>query len=173
VVPAVPIDFFSRYLIAYDVYPLINASHVKHIYAMGLKNQGISKRDVLPELRVDRGSPNTSLITQEFFSLLGADLSFARVRRPTDNALTERLFGTAKQGEIYLVGSYPDDHSARHEIGVYISLYNNERPHQSLWNFTPRHIHEVNNNTLILKELAELKRHSRFTRKLYWEGQRI
>jgi transposase InsO family protein len=25
---------------------------------------------------------------------LGAELSFARVRRPTDNALTERFYGT-------------------------------------------------------------------------------
>jgi transposase InsO family protein len=35
---------------------------------------------------------------------LGAELSFARVRRPTDNALTERFYGTIKQEEIYLVG---------------------------------------------------------------------
>jgi transposase InsO family protein len=84
---------------------------------MGLKNQGILSKDILPELRTDRGSPNTSWVTKEFFSLIGADISFARVRRPTDNALTERFFGTAKQEEIYVVGSYPDEHSSRYEIG--------------------------------------------------------
>ena len=48
------IDFFSRYAIAYDIYPSINVSHIKHIYTTGLKNQGIGKkRDALPELRVD------------------------------------------------------------------------------------------------------------------------
>jgi len=166
------IDFFSRYLIAYDLHPSINASHVRHLYAAGLQSQGIQKNGILPELRVDRGSPNTSLVTQEFFSLIGADLSFARVRRPTDNALTERFFGTAKQEEIYVVGSYPDERSAREEIGTYISRYNNERPHQSLWNFTPSCIHEVNNNTRILKELDELKAQARAARKRYWEGQR-
>jgi putative transposase len=167
------IDFFSRYIIAYDVYPSINASHVKHLYSMGLVHQGISKRNTLPELRVDRGSPNTFFVTREFFALLGADLSFARIRRPTDNALTERFFGTAKQEEIYVVGSYPDARSARDELGTYISSYNNGRPHPSLWNFTPTHIHEVKNNTLILEELGELKKRSRLARKLYWEDQNI
>lgn len=113
------IDFFSRYLVAWDICPSVNSSHITHIYKEGLKNQGIRKEDIKPELRVDRGSPNTSLITRDFFTLIGADLSFARVRRPTDNALTERFFGTAKQEEIYVVGNYPDERSAHEEIGKY------------------------------------------------------
>ncbi len=136
------IDFFSRFLIAYDIYPSVNASHVRHLYEKGLKNQHI--KGILPELRVDKGSPNTSLITKEFFHIIGAELSYARVRRPTDNAITERFFGTVKQEEIYIVGSYPDYDSAMYEIGNYIHYYNYKRPHQSLWNFTPAHIHEVN-----------------------------
>ena len=102
---------------------------------------------------------------------MGADLSFARVRRPTDNALTERFFGTAKQEEIYIVGSYPDERSCRYEIGGYIHVYNHERPHQSLWNFTPAHIHEVNNKTKILEELTRLKHETRLKRRLYWESK--
>lgn len=165
------IDFFSRYVIAYDIYPSINASHIKHIYMTGLKNQGIRKNvDILPELRVDRGSPNTSLITQEFFAIMGADLSFARVHRPTDNALTERVIGTVKQEEIYVVSSYPDEQSSREEIGSYLNIYNNDRPHQSLWNFTPAHVHEVNNKTKILEELVRLKQETKLKRKLYWEN---
>lgn len=164
------IDFFSRFIIAYDIQPSVNASHVRHIYLKGLKNQGINrKHDILPELRVDKGSPNTSLITKEFFEIMGAELSYARVRRPTDNGKTERFFGTIKQEEIYLVGSYPDEISAREEILRYIDFYNNVRPHQALWNFTPYHIHEVNNNTLILSELKALKHRSRQARRVYWE----
>ena len=108
-----------------------------------------------------------SSIAQVFFDIMGADLSFARVRRPTDNALTERFFGTAKQEEIYIVGSYPDERSCRYEIGGYIHVCNHERPHQSLWNFTPAHIHELNNNTKILEELSKLKLKARLRRKLY------
>lgn len=65
------IDFFSRYIIGYDIHPSINASHGKHLSTMGLKSQGRAHNDILPELRVDRGSPNTSWATKEFFSLIG------------------------------------------------------------------------------------------------------
>ena len=89
------IDFFSRYLIAFDIVPAVNASHVKAVYQRGLKAEGILlDAERKPELRVDRGSPNTSWVTQEFFSIIGSELSFARVRRPTDNAITERFYGT-------------------------------------------------------------------------------
>jgi transposase InsO family protein len=167
------IDFFSRYLIGYDICPSVNASHVKHLYARGLTTQGMAKGHALPELRVDRGSPNTSVVTREFFAFLGADMSFARVRRPTDNALTERFFGTAKQEEIYIVGSYPDEYSAHHEIGTYITFYNTVRPHQALWNFTPAHVHEVNNNSRIVEELERLKQQTRIERKTYWKGRNV
>ncbi len=120
---------------------------------------------------MDRGSPDTSAITQEFFDTLAADLSFARVRRPTDNALTERFYGTIKQEEIYLVGNYPDEISAREEIGRYIEQYHHHRPQQSLMNFTPAHVHELNNKSLLLTELKEMKQKTREKRKAYWVTQ--
>ena len=67
---------------------------------------------------------------------------------------------------------YPGEKSAWEEIGSYIYTYNHERPHQNLWNFTPAHIHEVNNNTLILEKLKELKQKSKLARRIYWEGIR-
>jgi transposase InsO family protein len=167
------IDFFSRWIIAWEVVPAVNAGNVKAIYQAGLKSQGISVRsESKPKLRVDRGSPNTSGVTQEFFDTLAADLSFARVRRPTDNALTERFYGSIKQEEIYLVGNYPDEISAREEIGRYIERYHHHRPHQSLMNFTPAHVHQVNNKSLLMAELNEMKQRTREKRKVYWEQKR-
>ncbi|OLE71785.1 MAG: DDE-type integrase/transposase/recombinase [Deltaproteobacteria bacterium] len=166
------IDFFSRLLIAYDVVPTVHAGYVKAIYQAGLSSQGISLHsETKPELRVDRGSPNTSGVTQEFFESLGAELSFARVRRPTDNALTERFYGTVKQEEIYLVGNYPDAQSAREELGRYIESYNQSRPHQALFNFTPAHVHQLNNKSVLMVELNEMKRKTREKRKAYWAEQ--
>lgn len=164
------IDFFSRLIIAFDIVPTVNASHVKQIYRKGLLAQGIllaSERK--PELRVDQGSPNTSWVTKEFFEIIGAELSFARVRRPTDNAITERFYGTIKQEEIYLVGNYPDERSAREEIGRYVDYYNTDRPHQSLMNFTPGRVHEVNDKTTLLNELKQIKKETRQRRKEYWK----
>lgn len=169
------IDFFSRLIIAFDVVPTVHGGSVKAVYQAGLNNQGISVRSrTKPELRVDRGSPNTSGVTQEFFEAMGAELSFARVRRPTDNALTERFYGTVKQEEIYLVGNYPDEISAREELGRYIETYNQSRPHQALFNFTPAHVHQLNNKSALLEELKDMKRTTREKRKAYWaEKQNI
>lgn len=164
------IDFFSRLIIAFEIVPTVNASHVKQIYRKGLLAQGIllaSERK--PELRVDQGSPNTSWVTKEFFEIIGAELSFARVRRPTDNAITERFYGTIKQEEIYLVGNYPDERSAREEIGRYVGYYNTDRPHQSLMNFIPGRVHKVNNKTTLLNKLKEIKKEARQRRKEYWK----
>lgn len=162
-------DFFSRLIIAFELVPTVNASHVKAVYRRGLVAQGIPLAALRkPELRVDQGSPNTSRVTQDFFAAMGAVLSFARVRRPTDNAITERFYGTIKQEEIYLVGQYPDEQSAREEVGQYITYYNTQRPHQALMNFSPAHVHNVNNKTALVNELNELKRQARETRKQYW-----
>ena len=169
------IDFFSRWIVAWDVVPTVHAGNVKAIYQAGLNNQGISiHSQKKPELRVDRGSPNTSGITQEFFEALGAELSFARVRRPTDNALTERFYGTVKQEEIYLVGNYPDEISAREEIGRYIETYNQTRPHQALFNFTPAHVHQLNNKSAAVTGAKRHQKKDPRKRKAYWaEKQKI
>jgi transposase InsO family protein len=93
------------------------------------------------------------------------------VRRPTDNAITERFYGTIKQEEIYVVESYPDLQSAKEEIGKYIKFYNERRPHQSLWNFTPQAIHELNNKTQALNTLKQLKQKTLTERRAYWVEQ--
>jgi transposase InsO family protein len=62
------IDFFSRLIVPFDVVPTVHAGHIKAVYQAGLKGQGILvHRKSKPEFRVDRGSPNTSGITREFF----------------------------------------------------------------------------------------------------------
>lgn len=117
---------------------------------------------------MDRGSPNTSRVTQAFFPDLDAELSFARVRRPTENAITERFYGSLKQEEVYVVGNYPDARSAREEIGRYIEEYNTRRPHQALMNFTPAHVHQINNKTVLVQERQALKQAARDRRRAYW-----
>ena len=111
-------DFFSRYVIAFAVVPTVTAAQVQAVYRQAFRAQGLPlTAEQKPEFRVDRGSPNTAWGTQAFFHQLEADLSVARVRCPTDNALTERFDGSLKQEEAYVVGNDPDEHSAHEEIG--------------------------------------------------------
>ena len=41
---------------------------------------------------------------------------------------------------------------ARRSIGEHIEFYNEKRPHQALWNFTPGYVHRLGNKTELLKE---------------------
>jgi hypothetical protein len=139
------------------------------VYRQGLQAQGIPLgAPQKPEFRVNRGSPNIAWVTQAFFQQREADLSFARVHRPTDNAITERFYGSLKQEEIYLVGNYPDERSAREEIGPYIEDYNDRRPHQALLKFTPAYVHQINNKTVLFQERQALKRTAWERRRAYW-----
>jgi putative transposase len=155
------VDFFSRKIVTWDIMPSVESKDIRVIYRKALDNEGVGDAWLKPRLRLDQGSPNTARFTKGFFLDMGVDLlSLARIRRPTDNALTERFFGSLKQEEVYIVGSYPDERSARDEIGRYIAHYNTERPHQALWNFTPDYVHEVNNKSEVLAELESLKFYS-------------
>lgn len=167
------IDFFSRLIVHWEIVPTVNAGNITDIYKTGLGNENIPLNwHILPELRADQGSPNTSKVTKRFFKDIKADLSFARVRRPTDNAITERFYRTIKQEEIYLVGDYQDLPTAIEVIGEYIKWYNEKRPHQSLWNFTPQMVHETNNKTELLNALKVLKRKTWVERKEYWREKK-
>lgn len=168
------IDFYSRYLVHFEIVPTVNAGHIKRLYESGLSTFNIPLDwHLKPELRLDRGSPNTSRVTKEFFKDITADLSFARVRRPTDNARTERFYRTIKQEEIYLVGDYQDPTTAREVIGEYIEWYNEKRPHQALWNFTPKMVHETNNKNELLDMLRAIKQKSWSKRKEYWSDIKL
>lgn len=168
------IDFFSRVIEAWKIVRTVNGGTMRALYLDGLANENIPvKWHLKPELHLDQGSPNKSRVLKEFFKDISGDLSFARVRRPTDNAITERFYGTIKQEEIYIVGDYPDEQSAIEEIGNYMKFYNDERPHQALWNFTPAEIHDMNNKTEALKCWRKLKMTSWGARKNYWRNDSL
>jgi len=67
-----------------------------------------------------------------------------------------------------VVGDYQDLPTAKEVIGEYIKWYNEKRPHQALWNFTPLMVHEMNNKTQLLNTLRELKRKTWTDRREYW-----
>ncbi len=164
------IDFFSRKIVHWKILKTVTAGNIKDLYSFGLESLNLpADWHLKPELRVDRGSPNTAHVTKQFFKDIEAELSFARVHRPTDNARTERFYGTIKQEEIYLVGDYQDEETANVMISKYMNYYNNERPHQSLWNYTPNQVDEMNNKTELLKQLKCLKIKCWTERKNYWK----
>jgi len=78
-------------------------------------------------------------------------MSPSRVNRPTDNARQERWYRTVKQEEIYCYPTYPSLDIAKQSIARYIEEYNQRRPHQALWNYTPGYVHRLGNKTKLLQ----------------------
>ncbi len=93
-----------------------------------------------PEVfNTDQGSQFTS---REFTQVLqdrGVKISMDRKGRYADNIFVERLWRTVKYEEVYLK-AYVNAPEARRELGAYLRLYNNLRPHQALGYRTPAEV---------------------------------
>src|SRR5271169_3673258 len=96
-----------------------------------------------PEIfNTDQGSQFTS---DEFTGTLkrhGVTISMDGKGRYMDNIFVERLWRSLKYEEVYL-NAYASVAEAKAGIGVWLSFYNEERPHQSLGYRTPRQAYEA------------------------------
>ena len=154
-------DYFSRYILAWGIVPTVTQKEVQQLLTLAYLNEGLEGKQHKPMLRADRGSPNTARNTKRFIKDLEMLLRLSRVHRPTDNARQERWFRTAKQKEIYGYPTYPSLELARSSIGDYIRYYNEKRPHQALWNYTPAFFHRLGNKTRLLELYRESIRMAR------------
>ena len=144
------IDYFSRYIIAWGVVPTVTQKEVQNLLTLAYWSQGLEHQKHKPILRADLGSPNIARNTKRLIKDLEMLLCLSRAHRPTDNARQERWFRTAKQEEIYCYPSYPSLDIARSSLANYISTYNDKRPHQALWNYTPSFVHGLENKTKLM-----------------------
>jgi len=61
-----------------------------------------------------------------------------------------------KAKEIYCYPTYPSVEIARQFLARYIQEYNERRPHQALWNYTPGHVHRLGNKTKLLEHRRKM-----------------
>lgn len=159
------IDYFSRYIVAWGIVPTVTRVEVQNLLALAFLSEGIKAEDPKPRLRADQGSPNMAHSTRRFILDLEMILSPSRANRPTDNARQERWYRTVKQEEIYCHPTYATTEIARVSLGRYIHQYNEERPHQALWNYTPGQVHRLGNKTQLLAHyqtmIQNVKEHRR------------
>ena len=71
----------------------------------------------------------------------GVQIGMDSVGAYMDNIFIERLWKSVKYEEVYL-NAYESVVEARAGIGVYLSFYNNERPHHALERRTPAQVSE-------------------------------
>jgi putative transposase len=149
------LDYFSRYVVAWGVVRAVTQVEVQNLLALAYLSEGMGTGDIQPILRVDRGSPNMAANTKRLIRDLEMVLSPSRAYRPTDNSRQERWYRTVKQEEIYCYPTYPSLEGARVSLARYIHFYNEERPHQALWNYPPGYVHRLGNKTVLLREYRE------------------
>ncbi|MBI5572892.1 MAG: DDE-type integrase/transposase/recombinase, partial [Desulfomonile tiedjei] len=149
------LDVFSRYVVAWGIVKTVTQREVKNIVALAFMSQGIEDQAVKPILRTDPGSPNMAADVRLFLQEIGVGFSPGRTARPTDNARQERFYRTLKQEEIYCNFDYLSLESARSAIARYIDYYNDARPHQALFGYTPASVHTTGNKTRLVEEYRQ------------------
>jgi putative transposase len=144
------IDYFSRYIVAWGIVRTVTRREVQNLVALAYLSEGIGASEPKPLLRADLGSPNMAHSTRRLIQDLEMVFSPSRASRLTDNSRQERWYRTVKQEEIYCYPTYPSPEIARCSLGRYIHFYNEQRPHQALWNYTPGYVHRLGNKTELL-----------------------
>lgn len=128
-------DWFSRYVIAWDV-----SNSMESGFCVATLRSALTK--ARPAIfNTDQGSQFTS---DEFTgTLLNADvrISMDGRGRALDNAFIERLWRSVKYEDLYL-REYPDGHTLHAGLARYFRFYNHERPHSALDYRTPASCHQ-------------------------------
>jgi len=130
------IDWFSRYVVAWDVSNSMEGSFCVTTLKRALKK---ARPNIF---NTDQGRQFTS---EEFTgTLMKADvrISMDGRGRALDNVFVERLWRSVKYEDIYL-RDYPDGHALHAGLSRYFRFYNHERPHSALDNRTPASCHKT------------------------------
>lgn len=88
-------------------------------------------------LTTDNGAQFTSARFVETLRTLGITHRRTAYNHPEGNGLIERFHRSLKEEEVWL-HEYQSLEEARTSIGGWITEYNHDRPHRSLYNRTPR-----------------------------------
>ncbi len=166
------IDYFSRYVVVWGIVKTVTQAEVQKLLVLAMISEGLDGKAHKPMLRFDRGSPNMAHGTRKLIKELELLMSPARASRPTDNARQERWYRTVKQEEIYCYPSYSTVEIARYCLSAYIEEYNERRPHQALWNFTPGYVHRLGNKTLIHQHYQQQVRIAK-ERRIEWNRSQL
>ncbi len=124
------IDWYSRYIVDYELSSTLDKSFVLNCLRRALRNR---KPQIINS---DQGGHFTNA---DYISLLEQNdvrISMDGKGQCLDNARTERFFRTLKYDRIY-VNEINSPRELRRIINAYMKTYNYERPHSALQGFSP------------------------------------
>jgi putative transposase len=133
---AAVMDWFSRYVLSWEVSIMLDAS-----FCIEALERALSSGQGRPEIfNSDQGSQFTSGAFTGVLKSAGIRISMDGRGRAYDNIFIERLWRSVKYEEVYL-HDYQTPAEARLGLRRYFDFYNDERPHQSLEGWTPAEKH--------------------------------
>lgn len=131
------IDWFSRYVIEWELSNLLDADFC--VEALG---RGLSQKR--PEIfNTDQGVQFTSMNFTRALENDGVRISMDGKGRALDNVFVERLWRSVKYEDIYPKG-YDSLKAVRNGLRDYFKFYNEKRPHQGLGYRTPAEVYFEN-----------------------------
>jgi putative transposase len=122
---AAVIDWFSRYVLAWELSTTLESDFCVEVVQRALKTQR-------PEIfNTDQGVQFTCAAFQDPLLAAGVKLSMDGRGRVFDNIFVERLWRSVKYEEVFLY-DYQDVGQSRRGMERYFPFYNCERPHESM-----------------------------------------
>lgn len=130
-------DWVSRHVLSWRLSNTMDTDFCVEALEEALERYG------RPEIfNTDQGSQFTSIDFTAVLHREGIAISMDGKGRFMDNIFIERLWRSIKYEEVFLK-AYATAIEARNGIGLYLSHYNTERPHQALDYRTPREVFEA------------------------------
>ena len=128
------IDWYSRYVLSWNI---SNTMDVE--FCLEALNEAL-ERDQPEIFNSDQGVQFTSLRFTQVLLDQKIQISMDGKGRCLDNIFVERLWRSVKYENVYLM-DYQNGFELHHGMGKYFEFYNNQRPHQSLKDQTPREVY--------------------------------
>ena len=129
------IDWFSRYVLAWELAPSLESFYCLRTLQSALQNAGCAGGI----MNSDQGSQFTSRDWINTVESAGMKVSHDGRGRALDNVMVERLWRTVKYEDVYL-RDYADLPEARTGLHRFFTHYNQHRPHQGLKYQTPEQV---------------------------------
>ena len=139
-------DAYSKKIVGYNLGKSLETSETIQALEMAILSISNERKELELIHHSDRG---TQYCSSEYVKLLEDSkigISMTENGDPLENAIAERVNGIVKEEYLndYQVNNIED---AKELLDAVIQMYNNERPHMSIGNLTPNHVHQNNIKT--------------------------
>lgn len=126
------VEDFNREALAIEVDLNLPAERVVRVLERVATWRGYPQK-----LRLDNGPEMISIAMADWAKARGVSLEFIRPGKPMENGFIERFNRSYREAvlDMYVFRSLDE---ARDQTEIWIKEYNEERPHESLGNMTPR-----------------------------------